>query len=68
MLWEADSVSWLEKVMPEADAETAANTVLVSGVEQAESRKRAQKKPGMTAFGINGNFCEANGGMIRFKN
>ena len=67
MLWVADSVSWLEKVMPEADSETVVKTVLFSDEEQDESRKRIQKKPGMTAFGIYGNFCEAKADVRKFN-
>lgn len=62
MLWVADSVSWLENEMPEVDAETVVNNVLFSEEEQDDSRKSIQKKPGMTAFGIYGNFCEAKAG------
>jgi hypothetical protein len=47
--------------MPEEAADTSVKTVLPSGAEQAESRKSAEQKPGMTAFGIKDNFCEAKG-------
>jgi hypothetical protein len=69
MLWEADSVSWFEKLMVVVDAETDVKTVLFSGEEQDDNRKRIQKKPGMTAFGIYGNFCEAkaDGGKMNIQ-